>query len=154
RRPSLGPGFVTIGRPALWTDHPPGCLVGAADSRLLGFVRVHRLRHLGGVPGPALLVWPLPVALLLAGAVRRLAARLVRVAAGLVARLADLLAGALDPVDARRLPRDLLLLPRRLLQGVLGRPAQLHRRRAAQELLGRTLRPPAHPEHPPVFPLH
>ena len=37
------------------------------------------------------------------------------------------------------LPADLLLLPRRVLQGVLGRPAVVHGRRAALELLGREL---------------
>ena len=37
------------------------------------------------------------------------------------------------------LPRHLLLLPRRLLQGVLGRPASLRRRRAAHELPRRAL---------------
>ena len=36
-------------------------------------------------------------------------------------------------------PADLLLLPRRVLQGVLGRPAVVHRRRAATRLPGRAL---------------
>ena len=36
---------------------------------------VHRLRHLGGVPGRALHLRPVPLAVLLAGALRRLAAR-------------------------------------------------------------------------------
>ena len=65
-------------------------------------------------------------------AVRRLAARVVRTQAGLVAGVAGLLAGAADPAVPRPLPGDLLLLPRRVLQGVLGRPAGLRRRRAAE----------------------
>ena len=54
--------------------------------------------------------------------------------AGLVAGLAALFAGAADPLGARRVPRYLLLLPRRVLQGVLGGPAVVRRRRAAEEL--------------------
>ena len=66
---------------------------------------------------------------------------MVRPEAGWWPRLAAVLAGAADPLGARRLPLHLLLLPRRLLQGVLGRPAVLRRRRAAQELPGEQLFP-------------
>ena len=47
---------------------------------------------------------------------------------------AAVLAGVSDSVGAGRLPVHLLLLSRRLLQGVLGRPDQLRRRRAAQDV--------------------
>ena len=47
----------------------------------------------------------------------------------------------------------LLLLPRRLLQGVLGRSARLHRRRAAEALPGRGVVPADPAEHPPLLPL-
>ena len=57
-----------------------------------------------------------------------------RRAAGVVARLATLLAGPSYIVGAGRLPGHMLLLPRRVLQSVLGRPARVRRRGAAQEL--------------------
>ena len=47
-----------------------------------------------------------------------------------VPRLDAVVARVLDPLGAGRLPADLLLLSRRLLQGVLGRPSVLQRRRA------------------------
>ena len=68
--------------------------------------------------------------------------------AGGVAGVAAVLAGAADPADPGPVPAHLLLLPRRVLQGVLGRPAVLHRRRAAVELLGREL-VSAHPAERP-----
>ena len=67
--------------------------------------------------------------------------------------LAAVLAGAADPAVPRALPVHLLLLPRRLLQGVLGRPAVLRRRRAAHELLGRALVPADPAERPPLLPV-
>ena len=51
------------------------------------------------------------------------------------------------------LPAHLLLLPRRVLQGVLGRPAVVHRRRAAQELLGRELVSADPAERPSLLPV-
>ena len=52
----------------------------------------------------------------------------------------------------RAFPLHLLLLPRRVLQGVLGRPARLRRRRAAQEYRGeRVSADPA--ERPSLLPL-
>ena len=56
--------------------------------------------------------------------------------ASVVARGVAVFRGTADPMGAGRLSLHLLLLPRRLLQGVLGRPSFLRRRRAAQELLG------------------
>src|SRR5262249_2513979 len=99
-------------------------------------------------------LWAVPLAVLLARAVRRLASRLVRPQARLVAGLAAVLARAPDPSFPRAVPRHLLLLPRRLLQSVLGRSAGLHGRRAADGLPGRGV-VPAHPaERPPLFPVH
>src|SRR5580692_801543 len=46
----------------------------------------------------------------------------------------QVLAGDADPGLPAGVPDDLLLLPRRVLQGVLGRPARLCRRRAAPRL--------------------
>ena len=43
--------------------------------------------------------------------------------------------GAPDPAVSRALPAHLLLLSRRVLQGVLGRPAGVRRRRAAEAVL-------------------
>ena len=66
-----------------------------------------------------------PLALLLAGALRRLAARLVRAAAGAGGRRWLPFSPALLILWAPgRLPPHLLLLPRRLLQVVLGRSAR------------------------------
>src|SRR5262249_3463763 len=65
--------------------------------------RVRRLRDLGGVPGSALFLGALHLAVLFAGDLRRLAALVVRAAALVVAGLADLLARAPDPVGAGRL---------------------------------------------------
>ena len=73
-----------------------------AAGRLPGALGLHRLRDVGGVPGRPLHVRPVPLAVLLAGALRRLAARLVRAEAGLVAGVAAVLAGAADPAGSRR----------------------------------------------------
>ena len=54
------------------------------------------------------------------------------------------LGGDADPVGAAGIPLHLLLLSRRVLQSVLGRPAVLHRGRAAQDLLGREEVPADH----------
>ena len=75
-------------------------------------------------------------------------AQLVRPEARGVAGVAAVFAGAADPADPGALPADLLLLPRRVLQGVLGRSAVVHGRRAALELLGREL-VSAHPAERP-----
>ena len=60
-----------------------------------------------------------------------------RFASRLDAHLVSLLGRFLDPGVPRAVPVHLLLLPQSLLPGLLGRPARLCGRRAAQELLGR-----------------
>ncbi len=62
-------------------------------------------------------------------------------------------AGGADPVGTGGLPAHLLLLPRRVLQGVLGRPARMRRRRAAKEIPRRAMVAARHPEHPSVLPV-
>ena len=69
----------------------------------------------------------------------------------LVAGVPAVLTGAADPSVPWPLPLHLLLLPRRLLQGVLGRPAGLLRRRAAQRLSRRELVPADPAERPPLL---
>ena len=64
------------------------------------------------------------------------------------------LAGAADPSVPRPLSFHVLLLPGRLLQGVLGRSAELRGRRTAQGLPGRELVPADPAEHPPLLLLH
>src|SRR6185295_10134070 len=66
-------------------DHAAGCLVGAAVGDVPRLLRLHRLYHLGGVPGRALPVRRLSLAALLARDLRRRRAQLVRRQAGLVA---------------------------------------------------------------------
>src|SRR5690606_36212584 len=128
-------------------------MVAPAGRGLPRVERLHRLLHLGRVPGRALQLRQLPLALLLARALRGLRPRLVRSPPGMVARLASLLARVPDPVGARRLPAHLLLLPRRLLQGVPCRSAELRGQRAAAVLPGRAALP-AHPtERAPVLPV-
>src|SRR5258705_13527185 len=100
------PGDAT----ALRRDPAQRPVVGAAARGAAPPVRVRRLRHVGRVPGQALHVRPLPVAVLLARVVRRLAARLVRTEAGVVAGVARVLARAPDPAVPGFLPADLLLL--------------------------------------------
>ena len=119
-------------RESLRSDPPQRRLVGAAPDDVRGLHVVHRLRDVGALQGdhydfgnylspfyspelfgdsphagsgPKPAAWP---------------------------PLAAVLAGAADPAVPGWLPLHLLLLPRRLLQGVLGRPAVLRRRRAAQ----------------------
>src|SRR5207249_60834 len=92
--PSPGPAAVVR------RDHPPRPVVGPAPAGLRRALRVHRVRHLGRVPGAALHLRTVTVAVLLAGAVRQHRARMVRPAAVVVAGLAAVLAGAVDPVGA------------------------------------------------------
>ncbi len=77
--------------------------------------------------------------------------RLVGSSAGLVAGVAAFLAGLSGFVGAGGFPLHLLLLSRRVLQGILGRSAELRRRRAAQGLSRRTLLPAHHAKCPPLF---
>src|SRR5437773_7822953 len=67
--------------------------------------------------------------------------------------MAALFARLVDSLGAGRLSSDLLLLSRCVLQGVLGRPAFLHRDRAAPSLPGREFIPAHHAEHSPLLPL-
>src|SRR6185369_9679571 len=106
-------------------------LVGDTAAHLPGARLLRDLYHLGGLPRRPLRVRQLPLALLLAGAVRRCSSRLVRTEARLVAHVAALHARNPDSLGARWVPAHLLLLPGRILQGVLGRPARMRGGRAA-----------------------
>src|SRR5262245_56053025 len=97
-------------------------------------VRFRRLLDVGGVPGQSLPVWPLPSAVLVPSSVWRLGIWLVRSKARLVACRLAVLGRFPDPVGARWFQGYLLLLPRGLLQGILGRPACLCRRRASKAI--------------------
>ena len=98
---------------------------------------------------------PVPLAVLFSGDLRR-----SRLTAGSAPSrrawpaLAAVFAGAADPADSGAVPVHLLLLPRRLLQGVLGGPAVVHRRRAALELLGRELVSARPAERPSLHAVH
>ena len=141
---------------ALRPDRPPRRLVGAAGGDLHRPRELRRLRHLGGVPERALHLRPVPVALLLAGDVRRLAPR-----AGSGRKPGwwpgwlPFSPGPAHPPVPGALPLHLLLLPRRLLQGVLGGPAHLRRGRAARKSYwGERCFPLDPAERPPLLPLH
>src|SRR5213078_4225331 len=124
-------------------------MVGTADLCLSWAFHLRDLFHLGGLARGSLYVRTLSVALLLAGTAGGIAACLVWASAGLVADVAALFTGLVDPVGAGVVSTHLLLLSRRLLQGLLGRPAFLHRERTAQVLPGREFFS-AHPaERPP-----
>src|SRR5882672_10723061 len=87
------PGRSATGRAAVLEHRAERRLVAAAAAREPWAFRLRGLRDLGRLPGNALSVGPLSLALLLARAVRRLAPRLVRAEAGLLSRLASLVAG-------------------------------------------------------------
>src|SRR5207302_8412366 len=108
------------------SDHATGRVVGPTVTGFPGTVGFHRLLDVGSVPGRALSLGAVPVAVLLAGTFWRCHPQLVRGEAGLVAGVAAVFAGALDSLGAGRIPAHLLLLSGRLLQGILGRPAFLH----------------------------
>ena len=111
------------GGPRVRADRTPRHVVGNSAGSVPGVLDLHRLRDVGRVPGRALHLRAVSLAVLLAGDLRHLAALVVRAVPGLVAGVHPGLAGAADPAHPRRVPLHLLLLPRRLLQGVLGRPA-------------------------------
>src|SRR5213595_3286691 len=113
--------------------------------------RLSLLLDVGSVPGRALSLGALPVAVLLAGTFWRCHPQLVRSEAGLVAGVAAVFAGTLHSLGAGRVPADLLLLSRRLLQSVLGRPAFLHRERAAQGVSRRGFLSAHHAKHSPIL---
>src|SRR5205814_8308730 len=79
--------------------------------------------------------------------------QLVRPETGLVARLAAFFSRAVDSLGAGRISADLLLLSRRILQGVLGRSALLHRERTAQIVSRREFLSTPLAKHPPILPL-
>ena len=85
-------------------------LVGAAGRRRRRSRGLHRLHDVGRVAGRALRLRQLPVAPVLAGAVRRLVAQRVRAAARVVAGVAPVLARDPHSVGAGGLPGHLLLL--------------------------------------------
>src|SRR5438067_2868418 len=114
-------------------------LVGITAPHLPRARLIRDLHDVGGLPGPALRLRKLHLAVLLAGAVRRCSTRLVRTKARLVAHVAALHAGNPDPLGTGRVPAHLLLLPRRLLQGVLGGSALVRGGRAAFALPRRGL---------------
>src|SRR6185503_18400013 len=125
---SHGTCQASAGATAVRRNHAARRVVGAATRRLRHPLIIRRLRHLGCVAGRSLHLRAVPVALLLAGAVRQLTACLVRTQARVVAALAGVLPRPPDLAVPGTVQADLLLLPRRLLQGVLGRSAGLRRR--------------------------
>ena len=124
-------GWFSVGLAKPHVATPGGFSRSSCSS---GLSTLHRLRDVGGVPGQPLHVRPVPLAVLFAGAVRRLAAQLVRAEAGWWPAWLPFSPALLILPIPGSVPLHLLLLPRRLLQGVLGRSAVLRRRRAAQEL--------------------
>lgn len=117
---------------------PPGYVVGTAAAGLPGFLRIHRLFHVGGI-SPLFSQWKshllvrgersrLSVAVFLAGNFWNFAACSFRAEAGMVAIVDFFLSRAVDFVGAGRFSFYLLLLSRRVLQGVLGGPDQLRGR--------------------------
>ena len=121
-------------------------MVVATVARFSRLNDVYHLFHMGGVSGEGLFFWQLHLAVLFAGDLRRFTTQLVRSQARVVAGLAHFLARAISSLGSWGISPDLLLLSWRVLQSVLGRPAGLHRGRAAQDLLGRTILPAHHAE--------
>src|SRR4051812_46140903 len=103
-------------------------MVGPAARGLRDPVVLHRLHHVGAAPGSQLYVRAVSLAPVFAGAVGLLPTRVVRPGPAVLAQLAAVFAGDADPALSGVLPLHLLLLPRGVLQGLLGRPAQLRRR--------------------------
>src|SRR3954453_21007031 len=126
RRRFDGAGGVAVDRAEIRGNHSSGPLVGAAAGGVPRAVDLHCLFHLGGVPGDALRIRPLPLPFLFTAALRRQRSRVVRAETGVVARRAPFFGSAPDPLGARGFPVHLLLLPGRVLQGVLGGPAVVH----------------------------
>src|SRR5438477_4534779 len=98
---------------------------------------------MGGVRQRELRIRAVPVADVLAAALRAIGACVVRRpgTAGVVAVVSALLRRGADPDLSTQLPNHLLLLPRRVLQSVLGRPAGLRGRRATQVVRRRAIVP-------------
>ena len=133
-----------------------GCVVAAVGRHVLRLHVVHRLFDVGGLLERELRVRPVPVADVLAAAVRAVGA--LSWFGGpahpdVVAVVPPVLGRGPDSLGPGGLPAHLLLLSRRLLQGVLGGPVRLRGRRAAQEVPRRALVSARHPEHPPLLPV-
>ena len=127
--------------------------MGAAAGRFLGLSAFIVYATWAAFQGDHLHLRSLPLAVLFAGAVRRSPHAWFGPKPGMVAGLLPFSPALLILWAPGRLPLHLLLLPRRLLQGVLGRPARLRGRRAAQVLPRRALLPADPPEHPSLFPV-
>src|SRR5438445_2610904 len=130
----------------IWRNDARRCLVDSAAAGLYRAVDFHYLFHVGGISGKELFRWQLHFAVLFAGNFRGFTAQLVRTETRVVAGLAYFLPRVVSSVGTRRISGDVLLLPRRILQGVLGRSPSLHRGRATQNLLGRTVVPAHYPK--------
>jgi hypothetical protein len=138
-------------------------VVGAAAAGLSRLLRLHRLFDLGGVSGVGDIQTMFAAIGSTAATARIIFRRFTRrkfwgtrrtqfsARCRPGGRLAAVLAGLFDFVGAGRFPFHLLLLSRRVLQGVLGRPDQLRRRRAAQTFLGERYFPAHHPKRSPLF---
>src|SRR5688572_27326338 len=100
-------------------------MVGSTGGHLPHPWSVRRLRNLGSVPEPELHLRSISLTVLRARAVRRLAARVVRAQARMVAGVASFLSCPADSPLPRSVPVHVLLLSRSVLQGVLGRSAEL-----------------------------
>jgi len=108
---------------------------------------------MGRVSGRVLRARALSVPFLLAVALRRWSAQLAWAEAPLVAGGRSVLRRSVDPLGPRRISRHLLLLPGCVLQGVLGRPAVMHGRRAAKAIPWRAIVSADPPERSPLFPV-
>src|SRR5260370_1387078 len=122
-------------------DRAPRRVVVATARRVPRARYVHCVRHVGRVPRDALPLRTVSITVLLTRGVRRVSAELVRPGAPVVADVAAVVSRLLHSLGTGRFPTHLLLLPRRLLQGVLGGPTGLHRRRAPDALPRRALVP-------------
>ena len=121
--------------PRAWTfrsNCAPRLLVGPAPADIPRSRHIHRLLHLGRVPGRSLPLRALSFALLFARDFRPHRRRSWFGANPAAGCPVFVTARHAHPVGSRRIPLHLLLLSRRILQSVLGRSALLRRRRAAQ----------------------
>src|SRR5678809_704732 len=103
-------------------------MVAPATRRFHHPRRLRRLRDMGRIPERSLHIRTIPVAVLLAGDLRRSANGVVRREARMVAFAAPVLAGADHSAVPGSVSFYLLLLSRRVLQGVLGGSAELRGR--------------------------
>src|SRR5271170_7373652 len=134
---SYGQRKCSAATTAFRTNFPTGRVVDSAAAGVFGIFRVHHLFDVGGVSGKSLLARnrrrKLSLAVLFTGNFRDVSARVVW-QTFILAGVAGVFAGLFCFVGAGRIPLHLLLLSRRVLQGVLGRPDRVRRRRAAQKI--------------------